>query len=82
MKRLNVVCFNAEGEELFDICAGHVDICDSYTVIYSNTYKESQTEKEIIRFTKSLSSVNVVIGTITAYFIDNSYLVITTPQSK
>lgn len=66
-----------EGKILFHVIAVRVDICDSHTIIYPAYGDEAHPNKYTIHLPQSLKSVNIERGTVTAYFNNDGYLVLT-----
>lgn len=76
-KKINAIFYDPEGEKKFHVNFKHLDITDYQTIIYLNSAFPYQSEKNTIRLFCYVSSVNVILGTITIYYSNGSYLVIT-----
>ncbi len=74
MKYFYSVVAYRDAERLFSVNAVHIDIDQLQTVIYLNKYMG---EGSVIRFIHPLKTINVVLGTITAYYCNDEYLIIT-----
>lgn len=76
MKSLKIKVFNDGGEQFIESTACHIDIVDSHSVVYLPLNQESHV-KDVIRLFWYVESVNIVRGTITVYFTNHNYLIIT-----
>jgi hypothetical protein len=69
MKTLKLISYDQEGNIILNTVAKAIDICDSHTVVFAIGFTH------VIPF--SISSINIVDGTVTVYFLNGSYMIIT-----
>ncbi len=74
MNRFYSVTAYRDTERLFSVNAVHIDIDELQTVIHLNKHMG---ERSVIRFIHPLKTINVVSGTITAYYCNDEYIIIT-----
>lgn len=78
MRKLSVVLYDCNCDKRFGpVTIERIDICDSHTIIYMPHQCECKAESFTVRFPFSLKTINIVRGTVTAYFNNGSYLIIT-----
>lgn len=76
MLNLHIKLIDCNGDDRFHVTAAKIDICESHTIIYMPHVADCKAECFTVRFPFSLKTINVVRGTVTAYFNNGSYLII------
>lgn len=77
MSQIKVCCYDNDGVYKFTRYAKKIDICDSHTIIYLPCENPKYSEKDTIRLLYSIKSLNIVRGTVTVYFNNGGYLILT-----
>jgi hypothetical protein len=75
MSSLKISLYN-DGERFISVGAKHLDATDLQTLIYLHC-EPGQEQKNTIRLVQSISSINIVRGTVTIYYNNGSYAIIT-----